>query len=234
MHRLADGLALDDAGGDFLHRISEVGFDRAFAVHGLAKGIHDAPEHGFAHGDLQQFSKLHQMLDAVGRARHAIDDNHRIFRIDQEPRKLAQRPHFSLRRSALHIARDVKGVAVVAHELFLQTGVERDHHRLVWRRHREPIGAHHGLREMLQRDRLVVPLGEVANERVDVLSGVNRRHTRRTLGSIKVGAAHEEDSGAVAPGIVDRHGGVLQADGAVAEHHLRLAGDLEIGMRHRD
>src|SRR5207302_5144976 len=30
LHRLADGLALDDAGGDFFHRISEVGFDRAF------------------------------------------------------------------------------------------------------------------------------------------------------------------------------------------------------------
>jgi len=47
-------------------------------------------------------------------------------------------------------------------------------------------------------------------------------------------AAHDEDRHAVAPGVVHRHGGVLQADDAVARHRDRLAFDLGIALRQVD
>ena len=53
-------------------------------------------------------------------------------------------------------------------------------------------------------------------------------------GGIEVVAAHENNRHAVSPSVVDRHGGVHESDGAMAEHHLRLAGRLEVAVRHRD
>ena len=174
------------------------------------------------------------MLHAVRSARHAVDHDHRVFRIDEQLGRFAQRGHLGLRRRRRRIARDVERRAVVVHELFLQAAVERDHDRLMRRRHHVLVGAHHGLREVLQRDWLVVPFGKIAHQRIDVLGGVRGRHARRTLGGVEIGAAHQQNGCAIAPGVVDRHGGVLEADGAVAEHHLRLASDLEIAVRHRD
>jgi hypothetical protein len=54
------------------------------------------------------------------------------------------------------------------------------------------------------------------------------------VGSIKVVAADDDHRHPVAPGIIDRHRGVLQADGAVAQRDQRLAGDLEVAVRHAD
>ncbi len=102
------------------------------------------------------------------------------------------------------------------------------------RRHRDLVGAHHRLGEMLQRHRLVVPLGEVAHQRVDVLGRMVGRHAGRPVGGVEIGAADDDHGNAVAPGIVDRHGRMLQADGAVAQHHQRLAGGLEVAMGHAD
>ena len=45
-------------------------------------------------------------------------------------------------------------------------------------------------------------------------------------------AAHNKNRDAVAPGVVDRHGGVLQADHAVTRHRHRLAFDLGVALRH--
>ena len=56
MNGLADGLAPDDAGGDFFDGISEFSFDRPFAIHWLAEGVHDTAQHGFAYGHLEQFA----------------------------------------------------------------------------------------------------------------------------------------------------------------------------------
>jgi len=63
---------------------------------------------------------------------------------------------------------------------------------------------------------------------------VDGRHTGRTIGGVEIGAADDDDRHAVAPGIVDRHRSVLQADGAVAQGQERLAGGLEVAVRHRD
>ena len=85
---------------------------------------------------------------------------------------------------------------------------------------------------MLQRDRLVVPLGEVAHHRQRVLRGVRGRHAGQAVGGVHVVAAHHDHRHAVAPGVVERHRGVLHADRAVEQQAHRLAGDLGVAVRH--
>ena len=51
---------------------------------------------------------------------------------------------------------------------------------------------------------------------------------------VEIVAADDEHRHAVAPGVIDRHGGVLQADRAVDQRHDRLAGRLEIAVAHGD
>ncbi len=186
------------------------------------------------HPRLQQLGELHQQRDACRRARRAVDDDHRVLRAGEEPRRFLHGARVALRRRGRHVARDVGLFAVLLHRLLLQAGVERDRHRAVRRRHRDLVGAHERLREMLQRHRRVVPLGEVAHQRVDVLRGVEGRHARRPVRGVQVVAADDDHRHAVAPRVVDAHGGVLQADRAVAQRHQRLAGDLEVAVRHAD
>src|SRR5438309_1131784 len=56
----------------------------------------------------------------------------------------------------------------------------------------------------------------------------------RSMGGVEIVAADHDHGHAVAPAVVDRHRGVLQADGAVAEGHQRLARDLEVAVAHGD
>ena len=183
---------------------------------------------------LQELGQLDQKPHAVLGARRTIGDDHRILRVGEQPRRFLDGAGIALRRRARHIARNIELLAVVLDRLLLNAGVERDCHRSVRRRHRDLVGAHERLRVVLQADRRVVPLGEVAHQRVDVLRGVEGRHARRPMGGVEVVAADHDDRHPVAPGIVDAHGGVLQADGAVAQRHQRLAGDLEVAVRHAD
>jgi hypothetical protein len=184
---------------------------------------------------LQRLGELDQQLDAVRRARHAVGDDHRVLRLGEELRRFLHGAAVARGRRGGNVARDIELVAAVGLDrLLLQPGVERDHHRTVGRRHRDLVGAHHRLREVLQRHRRVVPLGEVAHQRVDVLRGVEGRHARRTRRRIEVVAADHDHRHTVAPGVVDRHRRVLQAHGAVAERHQRLAGNLEVAVAHRD
>ena len=134
--------------------------------------------------------------------------------------------------SAREEFRDVELFAVLVDRLGLQAAVERHHHRAIGRRGRDLVHAHERLREMLRRDRIVVPLGVVAHDRIDVLRGVEGRHARRAVRGIEIVAAEDEHGNAVAPGVVDRHGGVLQADRAVDQRHDRFAGRLEVAMAH--
>ena len=87
---------------------------------------------------------------------------------------------------------------------------------------------------MLQRGRLVVPLGEIAADRADVDGRVHPFRRRAALVGFDDGAADDVNGHAVAPGIVHGHGGVLQADDAMADHGHRLAFDLGVAMTHRD
>ena len=167
------------------------------------------------HRRLQQLGKLDQALDAVGRARHAIDHDDRPLGVDEEPRGFLHRAGIALRRGAGEEFRNVELFAVLADRLGLQAAVERHHHRAIRRCGRDLVHAHEGLREMLRRHRGVVPLGIVAHDGVDVLRGMEGRHAGRAFCRVEIVAAHDQHRHAVAPGVVDRHGGVLQPDHAV-------------------
>ena len=175
-----------------------------------------------------------RQFDAVRRARRAIDHDHRPLGIGEQPRGFVHRAGIALRRRAGEKFRNVELLAVIADRLGLQAAVERHHHRAIRRRGRDLVHAHERLREMLRRHRRVVPLGIVAHDRVDVLGGMEGRHARRALRGVEIVAAHDDDGNAVAPGVVDRHGGVLQPDHAVDQRHQRLAGRLEVAVAHRD
>ncbi len=57
LDRLAHGLALDDARGDFLHRVGRVALNRSFAVQGPAQGIDYAAQQALAHRHLQELAR---------------------------------------------------------------------------------------------------------------------------------------------------------------------------------
>ena len=129
---------------------------------------------------LQRLGKLHEQPHAVLGARRAA----RPRSPDSAPRRGAWRlpsPRPSRRPAARSAC--ISGCRASRRcgpdRLLLQAGVERDHDRAVGRGHRDLVGAHDRLREVLQRHRRVVPLGEVANQRVDVLRRVDGRHARR-------------------------------------------------------
>ena len=68
---------------------------------------------------------------------------------------------------------------------------------------------------MLQRYRLIVPFGEITNDECGIDGGVWPFGTgARTLVGFEDIADHDVNRHTVAPGVVHRHGGVLQTDGA--------------------
>ena len=182
---------------------------------------------------LQQLGQLHQQAYAGRRARRAIDHDHRVGRAGEQARRFFHRTRIALRRRGRCVARNGGHFAVeFLHRLLLQAGIEGNGHRAVGRRHGDFVSAHKGLRKMLQRHRCVVPLGVVAHLGVDVLGRMHRGHARRAVRGVELVATDHDHRHAVAPGVVDGHAGVLQADGAVAQRQQRLAGDLEVAVRH--
>ena len=118
--------------------------------------------------------------------------------------------------------------------IFLQLGIERDENRPHRRRGRDLVGAGSRLGEMLQRGRLIVPLGELTNDLADVDAGVEPFGARSALVGLHDVTAEHQDRHPIAPGVVHRHGCVLQTDDAVAGHGGRLAGHFGVTLRHMD
>ncbi len=86
---------------------------------------------------------------------------------------------------------------------------------------------------MLQRYRLIVPLGEIAMDRRRILHAVIPLDTGPACVGIEKITGEHHHRNSVAPGVVDRHRRVLQTDGAVRQDTHRLARRLGITMRHR-
>ena len=86
----------------------------------------------------------------------------------------------------------------------------------------------------VKRGRLIVPFGEFADDLADIDAGMHPFGARPALVGLHDIAAEDQNRHAVAPGIVHRHGGMLQADDAVAGHRHRLAFDLGVALRHVD
>ena len=116
----------------------------------------------------------------------------------------------------------------------LHLGIADDQHRTAGRRHRDVVRAHRGLGEMAERQRLVVPLGVVANQGAQVLRAMQRLHAGPAPRAVGVIADHHIDRHAIDVGVVDGHRGMLQPDVAVDQRHHRLALDLGVAVRHRD
>ena len=60
------------------------------------------------HRRLQRLGKLDQKLDAVRRARRAVDHDHRTLGIGEKPRRFPHRAGIALRRRGRHVTRDVR------------------------------------------------------------------------------------------------------------------------------
>ena len=87
---------------------------------------------------------------------------------------------------------------------------------------------------MGQGNRVVVPLGEIADDRRGVLRAVPPLHSRPPHRRIQGVAEHQEDRDAAHPGVVNVHRGVLKAHGAVGHHQHRLPFDVGVAVRDAD
>ena len=90
------------------------------------------------------------------------------------------------------------------------------------------------MRAVLQRYGRIVPFGEIAHQCIDVLCGVDGRHTGWAARRIEIVSTNNQHGNAIAPSVVNRHRGVLQADGTMAECQKGFARDFEISVRHAD
>ena len=85
---------------------------------------------------------------------------------------------------------------------------------------------------MLKRDRVIVPLDVIAHHRGGVLHAVEPLGAGTPEGQIQRVAEDDEHRHAIAPGVVNRHGSVLQSDSPMRQDKKRLAFDLGVAMRH--
>ena len=86
---------------------------------------------------------------------------------------------------------------------------------------------------MDERRRLIIPFRKVADHTGAILHAVIPLGGPSN-GGIHVIAQHDEDRNAIAPGVVDGHGCMLQADRSVRQDRQGLPFHLEIAMGHRD
>jgi hypothetical protein len=210
--------------------------DHRAAAEGVIERVPGGEVHAPAlvdHRALQGLGQFDQPPHAGRRARHAVADDDRVLGRGEQLRRLRQRADVAHRRHHLGDLGNAQAAAV-GDRVLLQLGVEREQHRAHGRRGRDLVGAYRRLGEMLQRGRLVVPLDEVAHDRGGVDRRVDPFDPGRALVRLDDVADHHVHRHPVAPGIVQRHAGVLQADRAVADHGDRLAFDLGVALRHVD
>ena len=144
------------------------------------------------HGRIQRFSELHQMLDARRRAADAVDDDDGVFCQGQQARRFTHRIRIARGRRHVVEPRNNQRPAAAFDRIFLKLLIEHHEDRLERRRHRYLVGAHHRFGEVLQRLRIVVPFGEVANERARILHGVNGGNAGLTRGRVHAVADHDD------------------------------------------
>ena len=184
------------------------------------------------HRALQQLGELDQAIVALLRAGIAVGDQHGVLGVDQHPRGFRHRARIALRIGDRRQLGDPELLPFLD-RVFLKRAVGDDHHRQSRRRHRDLVGADGRLGEVLQRCGIIVPLRVVADDDGGILRGVIPFDAGTPLLHRHDIADHAIDRHAVAPGVVERHGGVVQADGAVREDAERLLLDLVVAVAHR-
>ena len=180
------------------------------------------------------FGELDALLPIVFLARHAAGQDQRLLGIDQQISGLLHQLGGRALHHRRHVALGIDRRQRRGKLGLLHLGVEIDVGRAARRGVRHPVGAQHRLAGRARRRRLVVPLGEVADDRALVGGGMDPVDPRPALHRIdRTGCAEDQDRHAVAPGVEDRHGRVEQADVGVHRRAHRLAGDLGIAVRDR-
>ena len=186
-------------------------------------------------GCVQKFRKLNQQRRPFFRAPVSVRVDDGVFRGHQHLCSLAQgfvvalrmRPPPQFRNAQLRFF-------VFFQRVFLNVGVDRHQHRT----HRcgggEIVGLDQRFPGRLQACRLRVPFGEIAHRRVLIQRRVIPFDVRAPRGIVLHIARNDQDRRAVGIGVVHRHRGVLQADGAVHHGRHRFARNLGIAMRHCD
>ena len=155
----AGGLARVVAGGRSVQRVA-----RRETGPGLGVGQDDCA---------QRLGQLHAALPLGFAARGAADEDQRALRGSEQRRGLVQRRRVGRRRRRRAVAGVVGQHRQRAQFALLQRGVEADvSGPLRWRR-RHPVGAQQRLGGGRDRGRLVVPFGEVADQRALVLRGMD-------------------------------------------------------------
>ena len=182
---------------------------------------------------LQQLGQLDQECHAGGRACQAVGHQHGTRGIDEKTRRFRNGARIALRRGRQGELRD-PGRGAGGNRPLLQLAVGDDHHRTTRRRHRDLVRTDRRLAEMWQRHRRVVPLRVVAHDRRRVLHAVHPLDAGLAHGGVERVAEDQIHGDPVAVGVVNRHRGVLHADGAMCEHRERLAFDLVVAVRHGD
>ena len=159
------------------------------------------------HGRLQQLGQFHQQRHAFRRPRHALRDNLRTVCRDQKLGGFLNGGPVARGRRGEREFRNARRRAW--HRIALNLGVADDEHGALGRRHRDVVGSHRGLGKMAQRQRLIIPLGVVANQRAQVLGAVHGLHTRIAPRAVGVVSDHHIDGHSIAVRVVDGHRGVL-------------------------
>ena len=183
------------------------------------------------HGSLQRLGQRDQPLHAFLVVGHQVGNDDRRFSFHQPAGRFGDGGLVPYR--GLHRRHRQQFVSAIADLTLLQVPVDDHGHRPHRRCHGDSVGTGHGLREVLQGERRIVPLDVIAHHAHAVLGGMRPLHARASLGGVKMVAGEQDHRRAVAPGVVDRHGRMLQSHRAVAEHAQRPSGDLVIAMRHR-
>ncbi len=140
------------------------------------------------------------------------------------------------RRRLLHRFRR-RQLDLVDQRVFLQRRVVAHVDRALRLGHHDRVGAREAFRHAVDRGRLVVPLGVVADRVALHQRGVGPVDVRAAARFVhRAGGAHDEDRHPVEEGVVDRHAGMQQADQVVQDDDHRLAGRLGVAVRdlHRD
>ena len=134
-----------------------------------------------------------------------------------------------------HVARGLDRRQLLGLALFLQFHVEHDIGRPLGRGIGDPAGAQDGFARGAHRAWLIVPLHVMANHGRLIARGVDPLDPWAALLRVDgTGRADNDDGGAIAPRVEDRHGGVHQADVGMNGGGHRLAGHFRIALRDGD
>ncbi len=193
-------------------------------------GRHVEPTTLIDHGSIEQLRELDEQAHALRGARRAIGDDHRLRRRKQHVGDAPDRRGIgSRRRNRRHPDRRQR--RTIRYLRLLQFAVAHQQDRAVGGRSRDLHRALEGFAIMRQAHRRIVPLHIITDEGAQIGGAVQPLDPRAPFGVVERVADDHHHRRPIAPGVVDRHRGMLQADGRMDQAGHRLPGRLGITVR---